>query len=97
MNRRLTSPTAKEATEIALEEAAALIEALRARVEEQRFALKSASINWSHAGSARHLANELLHLASLPDYDEVTSGDVVRQRVLADALRILRRNEGRTE
>jgi hypothetical protein len=86
-------PTAKDVTRLALDDAAALIELLRARVEVQRQELDSAEINWNHAGSAEHMAELLLDLASRSAYDGTADDAATRERVLNRARRALARIE----
>jgi hypothetical protein len=86
---------AKEVTRDALEEAAALVEYLRARIEERRDELDSAHITWGDATMARRMAEDLLLIAAAPHYDAQTPEAVVQFRVLTEARERFFRSEGR--
>jgi len=102
MKKRTESVTAsmlmsrpKDACASALEDAAALIECIRARVEAQRDELDTAVIEWVDASEAQRLAFELLAVAAAPHLDTTTDDEIIRQRVLADARERFARIEGR--
>jgi hypothetical protein len=88
-------PTAKETCRLALEDAAALIERLRADVESRRDEMDSAAINWTDAATAQQLASDLLYIVARPHYRANASEEPIRERVLAEARANLARREGR--
>ena len=91
----MLKPHPQDITRAALEDAAALIEHLRARVEELRDELDTAAITWSDAATAQDLASELLYVSAKRFYDTTTPEATIRERVLADARAQLARVEGR--
>lgn len=91
----MLKPHPKDITRVALEDAAALIEHLRARVEEQRDCVDTGAITWTDAATAQDLARELLDVAAKTFYDTTTPEETIRERVLAGARQALARAEGR--
>lgn len=86
----MTNSNCIDATRAALNDAAALLEYMRARVAEQQQALDAATTTWTTAAEAQALAYELLLVASLSSYDRTTPEDVTRTRVLMAARAAVR-------